>query len=161
MKGEDAVKMAQQLAVKEGLLVCYTNKFTALFENKRTEMKTWILMRLLANVKTGPITLQLLLNSSNFTGGDIIRSQHSCSHRTRQEAGKQREADCGMSYPDIAMHCGFRILDWPVHCGFRLFIRARGSDTYRRRCSRIWGRKLKLCSQCRWTKLQLCRMHRE
>ena len=96
-----------------------------------------------------------------FAGGDIIRSQHSCSHRTRQEAGKQREADCGMSYPDIAMRCGFRRLDWPVHCGFRLFIRARGSDTYRRRCSRIWGRKLKLCSQSRWTKLQLWRLHRE
>ncbi|XP_044390657.1 uncharacterized protein [Triticum aestivum] len=33
-----------------------------------------------------------------------------------------------------------------------LFIRAREIDTYRRRCSRVRGRRLRLCSQRQWTK---------
>ena len=49
----------------------------------------------------------------------------------------------------------FQKADWPVHCGFRLFIRAQGSDTYHRRCSRVWGRKLRPWSQCQWTNLEL------
>jgi hypothetical protein len=49
VKSEDAVKMAQQLALKEGLLVSHRQKKMPLLSSRR--MKNRLLMQLLANVK--------------------------------------------------------------------------------------------------------------